>query len=340
TCMAAVFSNQGLGYLLASLTMVILVPISSSETCWRFALAFGAVIPMFSLFFRAQMHESKDFCKVKQLRQKSVESAGTLFTMKKYRWHVLGTALNWFLFDILFYGNSMFNQDITNIIQVGSGLEGKMLKTLIIVLMQLPGYYVAVFLINRMGRKNMQLMGFSMIGILFLICGLTYDLLIEKAPYVFLTIYGMTFFFSNFGPNATTYVIPGEIYPSQVKTTLHGVSAAAGKLGAALGTTIFPFFKPETPAGTRNVLLFCSLISLLGLVATNFLTPRYAAEDLDNKISGETVGFVPLRWQKSAREAEVKEWEESGCPHADSDFSSEDEASTQCSDDIEESGRM
>lgn len=37
--------------------------------------------------------------------------------------------------------------------------------------------------------------------------------------------------FSNFGPNTTTFIIPGEIFPPEVKATCHGLSAASGKLG-------------------------------------------------------------------------------------------------------------
>jgi hypothetical protein len=48
-------------------------------------------------------------------------------------------------------------------------------------------------------------------------------------------IYGLTFFFSNFGPNATTYIVPGEVFPTEIRATCHGISSAAGKLGAIVG---------------------------------------------------------------------------------------------------------
>lgn len=36
----------------------------------------------------------------------------------------------------------------------------------------------------------------------------------------------------NFGPNTTTFVIPGEIFPTRYRSTADGISAASGKLGA------------------------------------------------------------------------------------------------------------
>ena len=44
----------------------------------------------------------------------------------------------------------------------------------------------------------------------------------------------------NAGPNATTYLLPAEVYPTEMRATGHGVAAAAGKIGAAVGTFFLP----------------------------------------------------------------------------------------------------
>lgn len=333
TKMALVFSNQGLGYLLASSLMLVLVfSEAPGDFIWRFALGFGAVVPALSLYFRALMHESHDF-------QKSKRIAHKWDTVCRYRWHILGTALNWFIFDILFYGNNMFHSDIAAALGVGSGLRGNVLKTFILVCMQLPGYYFAVFFINRLGRKNMQLMGLFAIGLLYLTCSLTYRSLGDSKDggmqVLFLILYGLTFFFSNFGPNTSTYVIPGEIFPSQIKATAHGWSAAAGKAGAALGATVFPQMIPSGATadshlrikGIQTVLMMCAVLSAVAVLITVCLTPRYSSEELEARLPGEIVGFVPLRWQRAARDAEVKAWKEAGCPSDPDKTESTEEAS-------------
>ncbi|KAL2921354.1 putative inorganic phosphate transporter 1-3 [Bienertia sinuspersici] len=48
----------------------------------------------------------------------------------------------------------------------------------------------------------------------------------------FILMYGLTFFFANFGPNATTFVVPAEVFPARLRSTCHGISAATGKAGA------------------------------------------------------------------------------------------------------------
>ena len=38
----------------------------------------------------------------------------------------------------------------------------------------------------------------------------------------------------------TTFIYPAEIFPVDVRTTGHGMSAAAGKMGAFAGAYLFP----------------------------------------------------------------------------------------------------
>lgn len=47
-------------------------------------------------------------------------------------------------------------------------------------------------------------------------------------------------FFANFGPNATTFVVPAEIFQARMRSTCHGISAAAGRAGGIVG--VFGFF--------------------------------------------------------------------------------------------------
>ena len=39
-------------------------------------------------------------------------------------------------------------------------------------------------------------------------------------------------FAGQFGPNATTWLLPGEVFPTDIRATCHGISAATGKVGA------------------------------------------------------------------------------------------------------------
>ena len=92
----------------------------------------------------------------------------------------------------------------------------------------MPGYILTIFFLDAVGRRRLQLVGFLVLGVLYVVIGFAYGPL-QTVPAVFIILYGSTFLFSNFGPNATTYIIPGEVFPSEIKATCHGLSSAAGK---------------------------------------------------------------------------------------------------------------
>lgn len=48
------------------------------------------------------------------------------------------------------------------------------------------------------------------------------------------------YFFTEFGPNSTTFVYPAEIFPVKGRTSGHGIASAAGKLA---GFTVFFYFR-------------------------------------------------------------------------------------------------
>jgi PHS family inorganic phosphate transporter-like MFS transporter len=56
----------------------------------------------------------------------------------------------------------------------------------------------------------------------------------------------MANFFQNFGPNTTTFIIPGELFPTRYRSTAHGIAAASGKLGALISQAIFYRLKSTT----------------------------------------------------------------------------------------------
>ena len=200
----------------------------------------------------------------------------------RYWGKILGCAGGWFLFDITFYGNQLFQAPVlASIFNVAHNksapcqfepIEGDLshnraLQMIMIACIALPGYYVSVCFMDSLGRRNIQLQGFFFMTVLFGILGIWFDEM-EKhnLAALLLVLYGLTFFFSNFGPNSTTFILPSETFPPEVRTTLNGFSAASGKAGAALGSYFFTPFNEEY--GLPNTMLACAAVSLAGLFLT------------------------------------------------------------------------
>lgn len=115
-------------------------------------------------------------------------------------------------------------------------------------------------------------------------------------PIVFLVLYALTFFFANFGPNATTFIIPAEVFATKFRSTLHGVSAATGKLGAVVGA--FGFGALQLRFGTRVTLVALAVVNFFGMLFT-VLVPETKQMHLDDAASKSTSTYG-RRVQKDA----------------------------------------
>ena len=87
------------------------------------------------------------------------------------------------------------------------------------------------------GRKRLQICGFAMLSVLFLIIGI--GLGYKISPKALFGLFVLCNLFSNWGPNTTTFIVPGEIFPTRFRSTAYGISAAAGKLGAIISQVLF-----------------------------------------------------------------------------------------------------
>lgn len=151
-----------------------------------------------------------------------------------------------------------------------------------------PGYWVTVFTVDRIGRKPIQYMGFTILTVLFVVMGFAY---FHIPPNGLLAIFVLAQFFFNFGPNATTFIVPGECFPTRYRSTSHGISAAMGKVGSIIGQgAIAPMRTRGATPGNPNpwmdhVLEIYALFMLLG-VGTTALIPETARKTLE-ELSGD-----------------------------------------------------
>jgi PHS family inorganic phosphate transporter-like MFS transporter len=221
---------------------------------------------------------------------------------------LFGTAYSWFALDIAFYGLGLNSGVILQAI----GFGGPFSKSPVLAVYEnlraiavgnlilsaaglIPGYYVAFLFIDSWGRKPIQLMGFILLTILFVILGFGFDKLTatKSATDAFVFLYCLTNFFQNFGPNTTTFVIPGEIFPTRYRSTAHGISAASGKLGAIVAQAGFSSLKNIGGPNkfVKHLLEIFAFFMLTGIFSTLLLpeTKGRSLEELSNEDQDEFV---------------------------------------------------
>ncbi|XP_073282648.1 probable inorganic phosphate transporter 1-3 [Primulina huaijiensis] len=309
--------------------------VSQADYIWRIILMFGAVPAALTFYWRMKMPETarytalvaknamqaaKDMAKVlnveldaeeelERISRKPTNQYG-LFSkefLHRHGLHHLGTTTTWFLLDIAFYSNNLFQKDIFSAIgwiphaeemnAVHEVYRIARAQTLIALCSTVPGYWFTVALIDRIGRFVIQLMGFFFMTVFMFALAIPYDHWTHpENRFGFVVIYALTFFFSNFGPNATTFVVPAEIFPARLRSTCHGISAAAGKAGAIVGA--FGFLYAAQPKdrskrdagypagiGVKYSLIVLGCVNALGFFFT-FLVPEPNGKSLE-ELSGE-----------------------------------------------------
>src|SRR6202034_4159521 len=87
-------------------------------------------------------------------------------------------------------------------------------------------------------------------------------------------------FMTNLGPNAQTYLLAGEVFPTEVRGMGAGFAAAFAKIGAVATAFLFPILLDTI--GTRLLLYGLIVASLLGAVVTWFFRIETNGVDLDH----------------------------------------------------------
>mmetsp|Transcript_2284 Transcript_2284/g.2044 ORF Transcript_2284/g.2044 Transcript_2284/m.2044 type:complete len:329 (-) Transcript_2284:286-1272(-) len=225
-------------------------------------------------------------------------------TVKENKWALLGTAGSWFILDVVFYANGLFSGEVTKAMGISSSPAGEAVASLILNCIALPGYFCTVLFINRIGARNLQLNGFAATCLFFMFLAVLQPYLIQ-VPALYIIVYGATFFFQNFGANATTYIIPSIVYTTSQRATCHGLSAAAGKLGAIVGAEVFLYLQDsfcsndtcnddspssQVNAGLQITFFTCASLAFIGWLWTYYLVKfDILNEIMDININNNTI---------------------------------------------------
>jgi MFS transporter, PHS family, inorganic phosphate transporter len=305
-----VFAMQGAGLIVGPLVASILLGSgASNDTTWRILLALGAIPGLAVFYLRRQIHETPRFAMAggateeaeaaianatgttgeKVVETKGESSArhpqGTwdgfaiLARNKRLLTWLIGTAAAWCLLDFAYYGNSISSPEILKLLNPhASLLHNTLIQLAIFAIFAVPGYFVAILLLDRTGRKSIQVMGFTLMGVAFLLIGLIPGVAAHAWPFIIL--YGISYFFTEFGPNTTTFIYPAEIFPVEVRTTGHGISAGMGKMGAFAGAYLFPDMLASS-MGIRGAEIVAGVVSVAGLLITMALLPEPKGKSLE-----------------------------------------------------------
>jgi len=190
----------------------------------------------------------------------------------------------WFLQDLGTYGIGMFTPTILATVIGASVAQPRNVAELIqsdilatkgaafIDVLLIVGIAFAVLLADRVGRIRLQILGFIGCAVGLLLATLSLHVGATLSCVLLFAGFMLFSFMTNIGPNAMTYLIAGEVFPTSIRGTGAGFAASFAKIGAVLTAFLFPILLKDI--GTDLLLLILVATSLVGAL----VTCRYAIE--------------------------------------------------------------
>ncbi|WP_431945099.1 MFS transporter [Actinacidiphila sp. bgisy167] len=323
------FSLQAAGIVLGAVVGVVILLVLPETGSWRLMLGFGVLPALLIIVLRRNVPESprwlaqngreREACEIAEAmtgQQCHVTEADRargdppsegltafaqprLFSRRLWRRTVF-TAVPWFLMDIATYGVGIFTPTLltglalsgahaTFISEDISSTEGTAALDAFLVV----GFVLAIVLVERVGRTPLQLAGFAVMAVALCLLAVAESLPGGGDGHLPLVLAGFALFntFMNLGPNATTFALPAEVFPSEVRSAGHGFAAACGKLGAALGTFLFPVLLDAV--GTAALLFGVAATSALAFVVTWAFRIEPRGRSLEELSGAETATLAP-----------------------------------------------
>lgn len=310
--MVLTFSCQGIGQVVNAAVIAVLLVITKTGDClipshssnitisitttnatcsesglnitWRVQYGLGLLIIVCMLFYRFFRLEESKIWEKRQLHIQRMKSTlrrqisanrYKVFFSATYATRLFGVSSCWFLWDVAFYGNRLFMGTIIKATLAGDPtLLQVLLATLYNALVGLSGYYAAAMWVDTIGRTRMQGMGFAIVSALFLTCAFNYEWLTKNENITtFQALYYLSSFFSQFGPNATTWLLPGELFPTDVRISAHATAAISGKTGALLAALLFSTGNKGLPVSAQVIFMASGFTCLFGWLITMIFVP-------------------------------------------------------------------
>ncbi|MED3551772.1 MFS transporter [Cytobacillus praedii] len=244
------------GWLIAALISYFVIP----SFGWKVALILSALPAFYAIYLRIKLPDSPAFSP-KNAEKRTVGQNVRDVWSNKYARSTFVLWIVWFTVVFSYYGMFLWLPSV--MVMKGFSMIQSFEYVLIMTLAQLPGYFTAAWLIERMGRKFVlvtYLLGTAGSALVFGQAETTAVLIVS----------GIFLSFFNLGAWGALYAYTPEQYPAVIRGTGAGMAASIGRVGGILG----PLLVGSLVASGHSIgfifALFCASI-VIGVIVLAFL---------------------------------------------------------------------
>lgn len=245
-------SFWAVGWLLAALISYFIIP----EYGWRVALLLTAIPALYAIYLRLHLPDSPQFTAKKNPSRSIMQNLKDVWS-KQYIKPTLMLWIVWFTVVFSYYGMFLWLPSV--MVLKGFSLIKSFEYVLIMTLAQLPGYFTAAWLIEKLGRKFVlatYLFGTALSALVFGLTDMTWILIVS----------GMLLSFFNLGAWGALYAYTPEQYPTVIRGTGVGMAASIGRLGGIFGPLLVGVLMAKGISIGWIFSIFCVSI-LIGIIA-------------------------------------------------------------------------
>jgi putative MFS transporter len=254
------------GWLVSALIAYFIIP----GYGWRIALLITALPAFYAIYLRLKLPDSPRF-KEKKTDSRTIMQNMKEVWSKKYAKRTLMLWIVWYTVVFSYYGMFLWLPSV--MVMKGFTLIKSFEYVLIMTLAQLPGYFSAAWLIEKMGRKFVLV---------------TYLLGTAASAFVFgsaettaaLIVSGMFLSFFNLGAWGALYAYSPEQYPTVIRATGSGMAASIGRVGGILGPLLVGSLVTSGYEISWIFGIFCIAI-VIGVLSVLFLGTETKQVELD-----------------------------------------------------------
>src|SRR5487761_1062175 len=159
--------------------------------------------------------------------------------LSPYAKRVIFTSVSWFLVDVGVYGIGILTPTFIQFLFPSKPILASAETTGLLYVFAGFGYLSAIVLMDVVGRKRLQIIGFIGMAIpISLAAGYYYYNALSFT--ILLVFFAIFYILENLGANTTTWIYPVELFPTRLRGTGHGIAATVGKVGALVSVFFLP----------------------------------------------------------------------------------------------------
>ncbi|KAJ7465465.1 MFS Git1p-related glycerophosphoinositol and glycerophosphocholine permease [Mycena galericulata] len=241
------------------------------RAAWRLSLGLG-FFPAAAVFAWRWTMEEPDL--YKQNAMKTVRIPYML-VLRKYGVRLAAISFTWFVYDFITYPFGLYSSTVVDTITgSNTALTTVFGWSVVINLFYIPGTVIGAFVSDSLGPKYTMILGLLLQALIgFIMSGLYSQLKTHIAA--FAVVYGIFLSFGELGPGNNLGLLASKSSPSAVRGQFYGIAAAIGKVGAFIGTEVFPFIvdgfaKKNADRGNTGPFWIGSGLAILSALVTFF----------------------------------------------------------------------